>query len=324
MKHLFFLVLFVVSAVLLVKCKSFDWGEDSPLGKVVHPNDNQGDSLKIDLGESLFFDPRLSLDETVSCASCHKPGLAFTDGKAVSDGILGRKTARNSPSILNSAFLTSIMFDGELKTLEMQAIVPIQDHNEMGMEMGALIERLRKVPEYQEAARKIFKRDFDPWVLSRSLAAYERTLISDDSDFDLFYYGAKKHKLSKKEQRGWKLFSEKLHCIQCHSLPYFTNFKVENNGYTPADAEDKGRFRIHGDSSDIGKFQVPSRRNVDYTAPYMHDGKLETLEEVIDFYAAGGRNVLNQNTLIKPFSLTKSEKEELISFLESLTGARYK
>ncbi|MCE3294681.1 MAG: Cytochrome-c peroxidase [Crocinitomicaceae bacterium] len=324
MKQGFPLFVLVVSALVLVKCKSWDWGESSPLGKVVHPNDNQDDTAKVALGESLFFDTRLSLDETVSCASCHKPGLAFTDGKAVSDGILGRKTARNSPSILNAAYLTSVMYDGELKNLEMQAIVPIQDHNEMGMEMGALIERLRKVPEYQEAARRIFKRDFDPWVLSRSIAAYERTLISDDSDFDLFYYGKKTHKLSKKQQRGWKLFSEKLKCTQCHALPYFTNFKVENNGYTPADAEDKGRFRIHGDSSDIGKFKVPSLRNVDYTGPYMHDGKFETLEEVIDFYAAGGRNVLNQSPLIKPFKITQKEKEELVSFLESLTGNWYK
>lgn len=324
MKSLFPIFLLIASALVLVKCKSFTWNESSPLGQVSHPNDNQYDTAKVALGESLFFDTRLSLDETVSCASCHKPGLAFADGKALSDGILGRKTARNSPSILNAAFLTSLMFDGELKTLEMQAIVPIQDHNEMGMEMGALIERLRKVPEYQAAARKIYNRDFDPWVLSRSIAAYERTLISDDSDFDLFYYGKKTHKLSKKQQRGWKLFSEKLRCIQCHSLPHFTNHKVENNGYTPADAEDKGRFRIHGDSSDIGKFKVPSLRNVDFTAPYMHDGKFETLEEVIDFYAAGGRNVLNQSPLIKPFSLTEKEKEELISFLESLTGERYK
>ncbi|MGV3629708.1 MAG: cytochrome-c peroxidase [Bacteroidota bacterium] len=324
MKSLLPLLLLVVSTVILVKCKSWDWGESSPLGQIVHPNDNQLDSLKIALGESLFFDTRLSLDESVSCASCHKPGLAFADGKTVSDGILGRKTARNSPSILNAAFLTSVMYDGELKTLEMQAIVPIQDHNEMGMEMGALIERLRKVPEYREMARKAFNRDFDPWVLSRSIAAYERTLISDDSDFDLFYYGKKTHKLSKKQQRGWKLFSEKLHCIQCHSLPYFTSHKVENNGYTLADAEDKGRFRIHGDSSDIGKFKVPSLRNVDYTAPYMHDGKFETLEEVIDFYAAGGRHVPNQNPLIRPFTLTENEKEELLAFLESLTGQRYK
>lgn len=324
MKYFFLITLLIGSSVFLVKCKSTSLAETSPLGQVVHPQDNQDDTAKVALGESLFFDTRLSLDETVSCASCHKPGLAFADGKAVSDGILGRKTARNSPSILNAAFLTAVMYDGELKNLEMQAIVPIQDHNEMGMEMGALIERLRKVPEYQAAARRIFNRDFDPWVLSRSIAAYERTLISDDSDFDLFYYGKKTHKLSKKEQRGWKLFSEKLHCIQCHSLPYFTNFKVENNGYTAADAEDKGRFRIHGDSSDIGKFKVPSLRNVDYTAPYMHDGKFETLEEVIDFYAAGGRNVLNQNSLIKPFTLTEAEKEELIFFLESLTGKRYK
>lgn len=324
MKNSWCLLSLGLLSLFLFECKSLQTERVSPLGKVSHPEDNPYDSLKADLGESLFFDTRLSLDETVSCATCHKPGMAFTDGKALSDGVLGRKTFRNSPSILNAAYLTSLMYDGELKNLEMQAIVPIQDHNEMGMEMGALIVKLRKIPEYQQAAQRIFKRDFDPWVLSRSIAAYERTLISDDSDFDQFYYGKKAHKLSKKEQRGWQLFSEKLHCIQCHQLPYFTTFKVANNGYTPADAEDKGRYRIHGDSNDIGMFKVPSLRNVDVTSPYMHDGKFETLEEVVEFYNSGGRNVLNQNVLIKPLNLTKSEKEALVSFLRTLTGSRYK
>lgn len=324
MKNSFYFLLLLGLSFFIVKCKSVSTIETSPLGKVTYPADNEFDSLKVALGEKLFFDFRLSSDENVSCASCHKPGLAFTDGKAVSDGVEGRKTARNSPSILNSAFLTSLMYDGELKNLEMQAIVPIQDHNEMDMDMKTLIEKLRKVPEYQEAAQKIFKRDFDPYVLSRSISAYERTLISDDSDFDLFYYKNKKRKLNKSEQRGFQIFSQKLYCTQCHSLPYFTTFKVENNGYTTLDSEDLGRFRIHGDSNDIGKFKVPSLRNVDITGPYMHDGKFETLEEVVDFYAKGGRKVYNQSKIIQPFTLNSQEKEDLINFLISLTGNYYK
>lgn len=324
MKGSLFFVLFLLISFTLLKCRTTNLIKTSSLGSVIHPIDNQFDSLKVALGEKLFFDFRLSSNDSVSCASCHKPGLAFTDGKMVSDGVYGRKTDRNSPSILNSAFLTSVMFDGELKTLEMQAIVPIQEHSEMDMKMGDLIKKLRNIPEYQAAAQKIFKRDFDAWVLSRSIAAYERTLISDDSDFDLFYYQKKKHKLNASEKRGWKLFSEKLYCTKCHTLPYFTTFKVENNGYTTLDSKDLGRFRIHGDSADIGKFKVPSLRNVDLTAPYMHDGKFESLEDVINFYSKGGRKVYNQSNVIQPFNLTKNEKQDLIHFLESLTGNYYK
>ncbi len=314
--HLFFT--FLLISFLFFKCKSSQNTLTSAFDKVNYPIDNQFNEDKIELGEKLFFDKRLSLDETVSCATCHKPGLAFTDGLALSDGVLGRKTTRNSPSILNAAFLPKVMFDGEVATLEMQAIVPIQEHTEMAMKMKDLIEKLRKIPEYQDAAKKIFNRDFDPFVLTRSIAAYERTLISDNSNFDKYFYQKRKFALSKNAKAGFKLFSEKLYCTKCHSLPYFTTFKVENNGYTELNSGDLGRFRIHSDSNDIGKFKVPSLRNVSVTAPYMHDGKLETLSEVIDFYANGGRNVYNQSEIIQKFTLTKKEKSQLIEFLENL------
>ncbi|MES2589482.1 MAG: cytochrome c peroxidase [Bacteroidota bacterium] len=318
MKTSFLLILFSSISLILVKCKSSQIDLSSNLGSVYHPIDNQSTDEKIKLGEELFFDRRLSLDESISCATCHRPGLAFTDGLEVSDGVLDRKTTRNSPSILNAAYLPTVMYDGEIPSLEMQAIVPIQEHTEMAMDMKKLIEKLRNISEYQQAAKKIFNRDFDPFVLSRSIAAYERSLISNNSDFDKFYYQKKKFALSKKAQAGFKIFSEKLYCAKCHTLPFFTTFKVENNGYTPITATDLGRFRIHSDSSDIGKFKVPSLRNVSVTAPYMHDGKLEYLEDVIDFYANGGRNVYNQSPIIQKFTLTKKEKNQLISFLESL------
>lgn len=323
-REAFFCVLFLSISILLSNCKTNSISSSEYLGEVNYPNDNQFDSLKSELGKKLFFDKRLSLDETVSCATCHVPKLAFTDGKEVSDGVLGRKTVRNSPSLLNSAYLKTVMFDGQLKNLEMQVIVPIQEHTEMAMKMGDLIPKLKAIPEYQNAAKKIFNRDFDAWVLTRSIATYERTLISDNSLFDQFYYQKKGGKLSSDAKKGWRIFSEKLYCTQCHSLPHFTTFEVVNNGYTTLDKEDLGRFRIHGDSNDIGKFKIPSLRNISLTAPYMHDGKLKSLEEVIAFYEQGGRKVRNQNPIIQPFSLTILEKNQLISFLKSLSDTNLK
>jgi cytochrome c peroxidase len=318
-KKIYFILLFFLSTILFfVKCKSTK-SNISVLGEVKHPLDNEINSDKIELGKKLFFDKRLSLDETVSCATCHDPKLAFSDGKELSEGVFGRKTMRNAPSILNAGFLPKIMFDGELPSLEMQVIVPIQEHTEMAMDMKKLILKLREIPEYQNAAKKIFNRDFDPWVLTRSISAYERTLISDNSAFDKFYYKKQKNAISSKAKAGWKIFSEKLYCTSCHPLPYFTNFKTKNNGYTPINSDDLGRFRIHSDSADIGKFKVPSLRNISITGPYMHDGKLKTLENVIEFYAKGGNLVYNQSQTIKSFQISKSEKEQLIEFFKTLS-----
>lgn len=314
----FFFFLFIISCLSFTKCSTSNTAEISVLGVINYPSDNLNSEEKVELGKKLFFDKRLSKDETVSCATCHVPSLAFTDGKETSDGVYGRKTTRNAPSILNAAFLPKIMFDAELPTLEMQVIVPIQEHTEMGMNMKELILKLRAIPEYRDAAKEVFNREFDPWVLTRSISAYERTLISDASPFDLFYYKKQKKSLSKSAQRGWKIFSEELYCTKCHSLPNFTTFKAENNGYTTLESEDLGRFRIHFDSSDVGKFKVPSLRNISLTAPYMHDGKMKTLNEVIDFYEQGGGKVYNQSEIIKPFKLSSQEKLDLIEFLKSL------
>lgn len=293
-----------------------------PMGAMFYPADNEMTAEKIALGKEFFFDKRLSLDESVSCAVCHKPGLAFTDGLAVSEGIMGRRSGRNSPSLLNAGYFPKLMFDGELSTLEMQSIVPIQEHNEMGMDIKKLIERLRTVPEYREAAQKIYGRDMDAWVLTRSLAAYQRSLVSDNSPFDRYYYGKDEHAISASAKRGWKLFSEKLYCTSCHPAPHFTTYKTENNGlYT--DYQDNGRFRINNDSTEMGKFKVPSLRNIQITDPYMHDGSMGSLSEVLDHYARGGNRHVNQHPVIRSFTLTPREKKDLIQFLYSLTDMSF-
>lgn len=316
------LLIFSVIFLFFLRCSVSNSGFLSPLGATKSPVDNPLDTAKVALGKEFFFDKRLSIDESVSCAVCHKPGLAFTDGLKVSDGVLGRKSARNSPTLLNVAFLPKVMFDGEIPTLEMQSIVPIQDHDEMGMEMKALIVRLKSVPEYQAAAKRIFNRDMDVWVLSRSLAAYQRSLISDNSPFDKFYYRKKKMAMSASAKRGWNIFSEKLYCTKCHPAPYFTTYKVENNGLFETYL-DNGRFRINNDSTEMGKFKVPTLRNIEITDPYMHDGSYESLSDVIDHYASGGKNHKNKSSVIQPFKLTKKEKNDLIEFLYSLTDMSF-
>ena len=314
------LFLFIVMGLTFLMCRSYP--DLNEFVAVPTPAENPIDSAKITLGKELFFDTRLSLDNTISCATCHKPGFAFTDGLKTSTGINDQKTDRNSPSLLNSGFLKTVMFDAHLKTLELQVIVPLQEPVEMRHNMKVLIPQLRAVPEYQAAARRIYNRDFDAYVLTRSLAAFERSLISMSAPFDHYIKGDEKS-LNTDEKAGWKIFSEKLYCTNCHAPPHFTNHEARNNGLYKDYGTDKGRFRIHLDSSDIGSFKVPSLRNIEITDPYMHDGSMETLEEVIAHYSAGGQGHYLQDKTIVPFELSKKEKKQLIAFLKSLTDLSF-
>ncbi len=318
-RFLYFIFCTVICASFLM-CKTLP--NLNTLVEVPYPDDNHMDSAKIALGKALFFDTRLSKDNTINCASCHKPGLAFTDGQKTSTGINGQKTERNSPSLLNAAFLPTVMFDAHLKTLELQVLVPLQESSEMGHNMRKLTPLLRKDSVYQRAAQDIYGRDFDAWVLTRSIAAFERSLISMSSPYDHFIKGDSSA-LSKKEQAGYKLFSEKLYCTECHAPPYFTNHEARNNGLYLDYGSDKGRFRINQDSSDIGYFKVPSLRNIEYTGPYMHDGSFGSIEEVIDHYAGGGAGHRLQDPIIQPFTLSKNERDALISFLYALTDLSF-
>jgi cytochrome c peroxidase len=306
--------------LMLLLCCSCESPED--LSKEYpFPSDNPPSAQKIELGRALFFDKRLSLDESIACADCHNPSFAFTDRKAVSDGINGKHSERNAPTLLNSAFLQTVMFDAHLKTLELQVIVPIQEATEMGHNMKVLIPKLRAIPEYQKAAKTLFNRDFDAWVLTRSIAAFERSLISLNSPYDQFMRG-NKQALTSDQRAGMKLFNT-LYCTTCHPAPYFTNFNAENNGLYKEYGTDKGRFRINLDSADIGFFKTPTLRNIELTYPYMHDGSLKSLDEVIEHYLVGGKHPKGQHPSILPLELTPREKKQLISFLSALTDTSY-
>jgi cytochrome c peroxidase len=230
-------------------------------------------------GEKLFFDKRLSSDNTISCSSCHKPEFAFADTVAISSGVEGRLGFRNAPSLFNVGKRPALMLDGAVPNLEMQAIVPIQDHNEMSIPMGDLIAKLRNIKQYNDLSHRLFNRDIDAFVVTRALAVYEKTLISRESLFDKYIKDPDNYPLSDGEQRGWFLFKEK-RCVECHSLPDFTNYNVSVTGFD-LDSNDLGRFRITADSSDIGKFLVPSLKNVSLTKPYLHNGSIGSIEEVI-------------------------------------------
>lgn len=323
MKRVLFIFGGIVSiSLFFTDCKS-SGGSVSPYPTVSHPTDNPTSEAKVALGRKLFFDTRLSKGDAIACVSCHRPDFAFTDRIPLSQGVEGRQTERNSPSLLNAGYLPTVMYDAHIETLEKQVIVPIQEHVEMDMDMRELLTKLRNIPEYQRAAREIFDRDFDAWVLTRSISAFERSLVSLDSKFDKFYYQNDKLALNDSQKRGWKLFSEKLYCTECHSPPMFTNYEAINNGLYADYGEDKGRFRIHYDSTDIGKFKVPSLRNVDLTYPYMHDGSMKSLEDVISHYSRGGNTHVNKDGRIVPFSITKQEQTDLIHFFEALTDTSY-
>jgi len=313
----------LVIPIFLYQCRTWSSVEVSPLGIPPYPANNITTQAKIDLGRKLFFDKRLSRDNTVSCATCHVPEFGFTDRMRRSTGVAGAKTDRNSPTLLNAAWLDKVMFDAHLETLEMQVTVPIQEHVEMDITVVTLLERLRKIPEYQKAAKEIYDRDFDAWVLTRSIAAFERSLVSESSRFDQYYYGQVPDALSKSEIRGWKIFSEQLYCTKCHVPPHFTNFKAACNGLYVDYGKDQGRFRVTHDTLDMGMYKVPSLRNIELTYPYMHDGSLWTLDDVLDHYSKGGEGHKNQNKEIQAFVLKSQERKDLKNFLRSLTDTTY-
>ena len=312
----------MILGFIILRCSS---GQDFNAGLVVPtPIDNPQSMAKIALGRQLFFDKRLSLDETIACASCHDPQKAFTDQLPKSKGINGQLSERNAPSILNAAFLKTAMFDAHLASLELQAIVPIQEPVEMGHNMKLLIQKLRKIPEYQAAAQSIFNRDFDAYVLTRSIAAFERSLLSMNAPFDRYLAGEKKA-LTADQKAGWKIFSEKLYCTQCHPAPYFTTYVAANNGlYASYEGKsDQGRFRIHHDSTDIGKFKIPSLRNIPLTYPYMHDGSFQSLEQVLAHYQKGAAKNPLQDARITSFTLSHTEKKQLLAFFDALIDTSY-
>jgi cytochrome c peroxidase len=314
------LVPFIISATRSNLAEIEPYQLDVPVGfpapKI--PEENALTQARIDLGRMLFYDPVMSVDSSISCAFCHDQSLAFADFRRVTPGVERRFGERNAPTLANVVYNPTLLFDGHLTTLEEQILVPIQEHAEFDFNIVLIGKRLRNNPKYVEMSLKAYNRMPDPYVITRAIASFERILISGNSPYDQYVYQNKKSALSKSQLKGMDLFQNQLHCTTCHSGFNFTNFSTQNNGLYEHYA-DSGRARVTLLVSDRAMFKVPTLRNIELTAPYMHDGSIATLEEVILHYESGGKNHLNKNPILQPFTLTKRQRKELISFLKSLT-----
>ncbi len=278
------------------------------------------------LGKRLFMDSILSADYTLSCASCHRPEFAFADTSAVSVGVAGRKGNRNTPSSMNMSARESFFWDGRALTLEEQALKPIENPVEMNLKIEHAIERLQRHSEYNQLFIDIYGESPNASLLARALADFQRTLETG-SPYDRFMQGDSSA-ISAAAQRGLTLFNEKGKCIECHFAADLTGDEFRNIGlYDNKIYQDSGRAAISKNPEDLGKFKTPSLRNVAITAPYMHDGSFRTLREVIDYYDQPDKFVshaINRDTLLnKPLQLTESEKQDLETFLRSLTAKQF-
>ena len=287
----------------------------------VFPEDNELTKARVALGKKLFYDPVISRDSSISCASCHKQALAFADDKTLSPGVEGRLGFRNSSPLVNLAYLTFVNKDGGVPKLDLQALVPIEDHAEMDNSILALADHLNTKEDYRAAFIKAYDEEASPFTITRALGAFLRTLISGDSPYDRSRQGLQI--LSPEAVTGMNLFfSDKTNCSTCHSGFNFTDNSFKNNGlYEQYD--DWGRRRVTSLMEDDGKFRVPTLRNIALTAPYMHDGSVSTLADVVNHYNEGGSNHSNKDALIKPLGLTTEEKGDLIEFLNALTDSTF-
>lgn len=284
---------------------------------------------KAQLGKLLFSETLLSKDNSISCASCHKPEFAFADSAAFSLGIYGKPTLRNTPSVLNMASRSSFFWDGRAETLAQQALMPIQHPNEMGLPIAEAVSRLNASAKYVSLFQQIFKQNPTAKTLAAALAAFEETLETDSSRLDLWQGGDGPVALTDAEERGRKLFiGDKAKCFDCHFTPDFTGDEYKNIGlYDGKTLTDVGRFAITKKREDLGRFKVPGLRNVAATAPYMHNGQFKTLEAVVDYYNNPydfvPKPINMDSTLIKPLALTAIEKADLVAFMKALTDKRY-
>jgi cytochrome c peroxidase len=289
---------------------------------------NNEPHTKAELGKLLFFDPILSDDRTISCASCHIPGKAFADTLLVSTGVQGKKGTRNTPSAMNVAAQRSLFWDGRAKTLEEQALMPIENPLEMNLSVEAALIRLKEDAQYNKYFRDLYNSEPSRSSLANAIAAFERTLETSDSPFDNWKFSGDSSAISTDVKRGFDVFNTTGKCVKCHFGADFTTHEFRNIGlFNGKNLNDSGRIIVSGAIADIGKFKAAGLRNVAITAPYMHNGMFRTLKEVIEFYNDPEKVVpgaINRDSILsKPLNLTKQEKEDLEAFLLSLTDKRF-
>lgn len=297
-----------------------------PLGLIEFPipDDNPITDKKIALGRKLFFDKNLSLDRTLSCASCHDPEQHWGNGQAVAVGVGGRKGTRNVPTLINLGYYRQFFWDGRAATLEAQALAPLLNELEMAMPSHeAVLERLGEDPEYAELFGIAFSDGVTIGNMAKAIACFERTILSGNSPYDRYMAGDK-DAMSEAAVRGLEVFMNRGNCNNCHIPPTFIDPAFHNLGVgMDQDNPDLGRYRVLDMDFAKGKFKTPSVRDVAKTGPYMHDGSIKTLEEVVELYDQGGipnRNLSDQ--VRDPLRLTEQEKKDLVTFMiEGLTSS---
>jgi cytochrome c peroxidase len=312
-----------IAAALCVAAERRPSKPREPLGlvPVVWPADNPYTPEKAELGRLLYFDPRLSADGTVSCATCHNPKYAFTDGAAVSTGIRGQTGNRSAPTVINRAYSLAQFWDGRAPTLEEQAKGPMANPIEMGNTHYTIVDNLKRIPGYRALFANVFAtEDFTIDHVARAITTFERTVMSGNSPYDRYKAG-RKNALSPSQVRGMDVFLNKAKCDACHEGVNFTSNSYANLGVGIDKPDpDLGRYAVTRDPRDWGVFKTPTLREIAHTAPYMHDGSLKTLEDVVEYYDKGGTPNKNLDQKIKPLHLTPQDKKDLVAFLNALSG----
>jgi cytochrome c peroxidase len=285
------------------------------LRPVPYPADNPYTHAKAELGKKLYFDPRLSSDGSVSCASCHNPAMGWSNGLPLGVGVKGQNGGRNSPTVINSAYNPQQFWDGRAASLEEQAKGPIGNPVEMGNNLPNVVKTLNGIPGYVQAFDAVFPGEgITADNVVKAIATYERQIVSNPAPFDAFQHGDKTA-MSASAQRGWDLFRGKAQCLSCHNGPTFSDGRYHDIGI---DDGDVGRFAVTKKDKDRFKFKTPTLRDVALTAPYMHTGKDADLMTVLMFYNKGGDRKGNE---LKPLGLNDQDLQDLEAFMNALTGA---
>lgn len=326
MRHL--AAFLVIAGVLVFSVLAEDQGSKGRRNKSLlvplprqspEPADNPMTPEKVSLGKQLFFDPRLSGNNDMSCATCHVPDKAFGDGVALNKGHGGKTLARNTQSCLNVGFFSTFFWDGRASTLEEQALGPIQSPDEMHQDLDQLEAELKAIPDYVAQFQSVFGTKPNRDGIAKALAAYQRTLVTGPSDFDRYLMGDK-NALSADAKRGLELFEGEARCIECHNGPLLSDGKFYRLGVSE---KDEGRAKITGKKEDRFRFRTPSLRNIAETGPFMHDGSLKTLDEVVTFYYRGIPRTGTDGLTPEAPDLrgqSFSDVPYLVAFLQALSG----
>ncbi|MDH4228174.1 MAG: hypothetical protein OEW11_00325 [Nitrospirota bacterium] len=288
-----------------------DW---TGMPMVAYPKDNAYSPAKAELGKKLFFEPRLSGSNIMSCATCHNPALGWADGLKLGKGHNMGQLGRHTPTVINSAFSSAQFWDGRAATLEDQAKGPIVSAGEMNQDATELVTELSAIPGYVAAFAQVFPGEaISLDTIAKAIATYEREVVSDNSAFDTFMRGDATA-ISDSARRGWDLFRGKAQCLSCHSGPNFSDGRFHDIGVNDGDP---GRGKVSGKSGDQFKFKTPTVRDVTRTAPFLHNGQEATLLDVVKFYNRGGDR---KGSEIKALGLSDADMADLVAFMKSLTG----